>query len=269
MGLWLLTAGIAATLVLTGSRGALMALAVSTGVLTLTWLLKANVRQRFPALLRPLLNPRVLIAGSAVAGLLMIAGVLLLTLNSPLRSGDTNRLDMWRSALDMTADRPILGVGPHQFGTALRLYGDPVLEQSQTRMSTAHNVFLNTLAEGGIVGFGVAIWLGITFARVWWRQWQSAYPARRRRLEGIISVQRHGDRGALRHAVDQDGGGKLGVTGLGHAADIEEGVARVLGLHQGHVRRQVDEVLRPLDAGVGDAGFGKRSHRYRHVLQAL
>jgi putative inorganic carbon (HCO3(-)) transporter len=188
VGLWLLTAGIAATLVLTGSRGALMALAVSTGVLTLTWLLKANVRQRFPALLRPLLNPRVLIAGSAVAGLLMIAGVLMLTLNSPLRSGDTNRLDMWRSALDMTADHPILGVGPHQFGTALRLYGDPALEQSQTRMSTAHNVFLNTLAEGGIVGFGVAIWLGITFARVWWRQWQSAHPARRRRLEGIIAM---------------------------------------------------------------------------------
>jgi hypothetical protein len=45
------------------------------------------------------------------------------------------------------------------------------------------------------------------------------------------------------HAVDQHGGGELGVPRLGDTADVQERVARVLRLHQRDVGRQVDEVL--------------------------
>ena len=72
-GLWLLAAGLTLTLVLTQSRGALMALLTSSGVLVLTWLLKPAVRERFPSVLRPLLAPRLLIGAAGLAGVGFIA----------------------------------------------------------------------------------------------------------------------------------------------------------------------------------------------------
>lgn len=187
-GLGLLALGLTAVLLLTQSRSAQLALATSTGVLVLTWLLKPAVRQRAPGWLRALLNPRLLIGAAALAGTVLIVLVLLSTLRAPLRSGDENRLDLWRSALAMARDHPLLGVGPHEYGLALRYYGDPDLSLAQDRLVAAHNLPLHILAEGGIAGLGVALWLGVTFARVWWRTWKAASPGHRRRLEGGLAA---------------------------------------------------------------------------------
>ncbi len=187
-GLWLLTGGLTIVLVLTFSRGALMALATSSGILLLTWLIRDDVRARCPARLRPLLDRRLLIGLATIAAIAFVAGVFITTIQGSLSRSDLNRLDLWRSAIDMVRDRPLLGVGPFQYGAALRYYGDPELSQAQDRLVTAHNLYLHTLAESGVIGLLVSVWLGVAFARTWHHQWQNAPPGRRRRLEGGLAA---------------------------------------------------------------------------------
>lgn len=61
------------------------------------------------------------------------------------------RMLMWHSALTMFVDHPLVGVGLNNFHNEyLEKYKDPTAIEPQWH---AHNVFLNTLAETGIVGF--------------------------------------------------------------------------------------------------------------------
>lgn len=61
------------------------------------------------------------------------------------------RMLMWHSALAMFVDHPLVGVGLNNFHNEyLEKYKDPTAIEPQWH---AHNVFLNTLAETGIVGF--------------------------------------------------------------------------------------------------------------------
>ncbi len=188
IGLWLLAGGLAVTLLLSGSRSAFMALVTSAGVLTLTWLLRPEVRQRFPAFLRPLLAPRLLLIIATVGGLIFVSGVLLITLRNEMSGSDLNRIDLWRSALLMARDHPLLGVGPYQYGLALRQYGTPELFVHQNRLVAAHNLALHTLAEGGVLTTAAGLWLAGAFALLWWREWRFASPGRRRRLEGGLAA---------------------------------------------------------------------------------
>jgi hypothetical protein len=73
----------------------------------------------------------------------------------------------------------------------------------------------------------------------------------------------------LQHAVHLHGDRGLAVPCLGDAADDDEGVARVLGLYQRHVRHHLDEVRRPVDAGVLDQRLGEHVDRHWHVLEGL
>ncbi|GAB4572916.1 MAG: hypothetical protein Kow0077_13680 [Anaerolineae bacterium] len=187
-GLWLLVGGLAVNLVLTGSRGAMLGLAASTGMLILTWLLKPQVRERFPRLLQPVLKPRVLLPLAMLALAVFVAGALVLTLGGDLRGGDVNRLDLWLSAMEMFYDDPLTGVGPRQYGLALRTYGEPILASQQDRLITAHNLPLHLLAEGGILTFAAGVWVVVTFGRAGWQRWRAGSPAFRRRLEGGLAA---------------------------------------------------------------------------------
>ena len=71
----------------------------------------------------------------------------------------------------------------------------------------------------------------------------------------------------LQHAVHLHGDRGLAVSCLRDAADDDEGVARVLRLHQRHVRDHLDEIGRPVDASVLDQGLGEHIDRHRHVLE--
>ncbi len=88
--------------------------------------------------------------------------------NSTL-SGDLVRWDLWRSAIHMTVDHPITGVGPKLYGRFLRQYRNPELARDQ--MMTAHNIYLNTAAETGMLGILAGIFLIgmglIAFRRNW------------------------------------------------------------------------------------------------------
>ena len=67
---------------------------------------------------------------------------------------------MWRTALDLIANSPLIG---HGFGQEVRLFG--------MRLSTggmAHNVFLSVFVEGGLLGLLLFIWpLGYLGCRLW------------------------------------------------------------------------------------------------------
>ena len=186
-GAWLLAGALTVVLLLTQSRSALLALGASVGLLALFALLRQETQARFPAALRPLLERRALIGGAALAGALIVGAVLWAALRAP-RSGDVARLDLWHSAVAMTRDAPLLGVGPHLFGATQRLYGDRALAASTDRLVTAHNLPLNTLAETGVIGLAAALWVGAAFLRMWQQAWRRAEPGRRLRLEACLAA---------------------------------------------------------------------------------
>ena len=187
-GLWILTVGLVVTLYFSGSRGAMMATLVSSGMLALFFLLRDEVRNQLPRVVQAVLRPRIMIAIALAAGILAVGGILLRTLNQPLRVGDSNRLDLWRSAIAMAQDHPILGVGPYQYGAELRRYGDPDQSLQQDRLVHAHNLPLQILAEGGILAAASVTWLLIIALRAWLNAWKTASPGRRRRLEGGLAA---------------------------------------------------------------------------------
>lgn len=170
--LWLLAVALLIVLLLTFSRGGLLSVACAVGVLVV-----------FYAMQRPELAQRVSIrgaVGAAALGITVLAVTLVVyTISQDRRSGDEGRVDMWRSALLITRDHPVLGVGPGLYGRAFRDYRDPLL--ARDKLASAHNVYLNTAAETGLIGAAVALWLGVTLLRSWWKLWQAA-PSRPRKL---------------------------------------------------------------------------------------
>jgi putative inorganic carbon (HCO3(-)) transporter len=77
------------------------------------------------------------------------------------------RLAHWQTGLRMFADRPWLGVGIGNYGDAYASYAPPHWYEP---LGHAHNLFINFLAETGVIGgaaFG-AFWLG-----AWWLAWKT------------------------------------------------------------------------------------------------
>lgn len=183
MVLWGLFGGLVIVLILTFSRGGLVSVVVSTGLLTFFRLSHTAQAKR---LLSSRLVPFV-IGGVAVVGL--IAMIILSIGTIPGRqSGDAVRVDLWRSAGEMILDDPLTGVGPGLYGRALREYRTP--ELARDRLSSAHNAYLNAAAETGLPTILIGIWIAALLFRAWWAQ-RAAVPAhygRRLRLEGMFAA---------------------------------------------------------------------------------
>jgi O-antigen ligase len=58
------------------------------------------------------------------------------------------------AALNVFADHPIIGVGPRQFSSYYRQYADDIGLLSKAEDREAHNLYLGTAAETGILGLG-------------------------------------------------------------------------------------------------------------------
>ncbi|MGB7338968.1 MAG: O-antigen ligase family protein [Phototrophicaceae bacterium] len=130
-------------LILTFSRGGLVSLAVGLAAFFILSLIQFNRLQTF------FTRRNIWIA----AGLLLFvsiaaAGVITLSGTSGRTSGDNVRRDLWNSATEMITDNPLTGVGTGLYGRSLRTYRNPVV--ADDRLSTAHNLYLNTTAENGI-----------------------------------------------------------------------------------------------------------------------
>jgi putative inorganic carbon (HCO3(-)) transporter len=178
-GLWeRLSAGLAAAAMLAGivasfSRGAWLAIAVALAFMGLIWKPKLTVLGIVAAIAFVLFGPPLrqsLVLQRLSGGLselpgLNVARVVPTDENWAL----VERLAHWQSAWYMFASRPWLGVGLGNYEVA---YPDFSLPRWQQALGHAHNVYLNVLAETGLIGLfayialmlsalGRAVYLGV------------------------------------------------------------------------------------------------------------
>lgn len=161
--LWLLTLALGVVLFLTSSRGGGLSLIAGLGVFALV---RALQTPRFTQLIRPVW----LISLSTLLGIGLLAGFVALTFNRGSVS-NAGRLDMARGALVLVSQDPLTGVGYGQFGRAFREVRDVSI--AQDKLASAHNLYLNTLAELGILGAGVVLWLGYRYLRAVYQRWRT------------------------------------------------------------------------------------------------
>lgn len=166
-----------AALIGTLSRGALLGLAVAVGIAVLT-------RQMSGRAVLAL----VLAGGATVA--LALATVPQLVETSLEQKGDvadqnvSERLDLWESAADMTLEAPVLGHGPGSFSLEHREHLDRLPDAVDHDLDVAHNTYLETAAELGVLGLAALLVLlaaGYLAAR-------SGRVARGDRLAGAVCV---------------------------------------------------------------------------------
>ena len=77
------------------------------------------------------------------------------------RSG-VSRNEIWRATWKMFSAHPMLGVGLGGYWLAITTYHDA---SGTTTPQQAHNDYLELLASGGVVGFGLGIWFAISLIR--------------------------------------------------------------------------------------------------------
>lgn len=136
-------AGLAA-LIYNGTRGAWLAVAITSGILLLYYMFKSK---------RNLIVGIVLIA---VSGGLLVNDVAFMhrvsTITNNKYQSNSERLLMWESAWNMFKDHPVLGVGLGQYkDNYQQKYISP--KAKEPNLAHAHNNFMQMLAENGIVGF--------------------------------------------------------------------------------------------------------------------
>ena len=73
-----------------------------------------------------------------------------------LRIPPAGRLQLWRTALRIALARPLLGVGPDNFRL---VYGDYAGVSVWDSTVHANNLYLEWLADTGLVGFAIFLWL--------------------------------------------------------------------------------------------------------------
>ena len=154
-------------LLFTSSRGGLISLAAGSALFIL-------LRASHSAAARQLNLQRLATALIPIGLILGLIAVIVFTLGqtSGHSSGDDLRLNLWRSAVSIAQDHPVLGFGPGLFGRGSRLYRDPATVDD--RLGTAHNILLNTAAEEGLAGLIVLGALAVLVLRAWWRLWSNA-----------------------------------------------------------------------------------------------
>ncbi|MCB9438296.1 MAG: O-antigen ligase family protein [Anaerolineales bacterium] len=174
IGLGLLAVGVFWLLLMSGARGAWGAAVAVTGIVVAFQLIRWH------------LLPQRIAFSLMAAGVILIAGGLFGYAFRSDSFSDQRRVDLWQSAVKMAEKDPLTGVGVYRFGLEYRQYRDTTFIQD--RMTAAHNIYLNTLAEIGILGLLLLMALGMTFTRVWWQAWQTAAtPAQQIRLEAIFA----------------------------------------------------------------------------------
>jgi tetratricopeptide (TPR) repeat protein len=167
--LWLVLALIVQ--MLTFSRAGILALAVSLSLTALAWS-KISGHTWFSLLvywreLRPLSRMLILVSGIALLG----AGLFWLQSSFTNRDSSTHfRFVLWETALTIFQQHPLTGAGPGNFGRALLRLNQADLPRLQ--IASAHNVYLNTAAEVGLIGLLAGGYLLFRVGWAWWKRWQ-------------------------------------------------------------------------------------------------
>lgn len=83
----------------------------------------------------------------------------------PSEQGEVGRLDLWRVALRMAAERPLLGAGPDNFR---HLYGIYLGRREFNTSIHANSLYFDTLANLGLAGLAAVLALAYAVARRAW-----------------------------------------------------------------------------------------------------
>ncbi len=155
----ILAAGMVAVLLLTGSRGGMLAFAFGVGLFGVFAVVKAR------------LSRKTVLAVGAICGVLAVAFVS--TSNRFLDRGTaslTVRLQYWRTAADMVAGRPALGIGPGNWTEWYAMLKAPGYEETRT----AHSMYVQAAAETGLLGLAAfaLVWVAVLApaVRALWRE---------------------------------------------------------------------------------------------------
>ncbi|GAB4509311.1 MAG: hypothetical protein OHK0046_04060 [Anaerolineae bacterium] len=159
--LWLLVIGLSITLVLTFSRGGLLSVTTALGALGIMRFVQQPqvVRRISPGLL----------LGGVLAFSVVTIGVF--SISQVRTGGDQIRVDLYRSAVSMLRDYPLTGVGAGMYGRAYRDYRTVGI-LTRDRLASAHNAYLNTAAESGLLGVAATLFIGVTVLLTWQRVWR-------------------------------------------------------------------------------------------------
>ncbi len=161
------------TEVLAFSRGGVLSLAVSLPLTVAGWVAAQShwrdaLRRRLTGWGWRRMAVVLLVLASAVA-----LGGLWLSRSFAGRGASTMfRFTLWQVAAKEFLAHPWTGVGPANFGRALLKYNDGALPRHQ--ITAAHNVYLNTAAEMGLLGLLTGGWLLVLVVWGWARRWRGA-----------------------------------------------------------------------------------------------
>ncbi len=182
VGFGLLALLLIVVMLLTSSRGGWISVGAGAAVFIALQLFRdPRLQQIVRRYAIPLLIGVVAVVGVGVLALLRISA------DPGHSSGDVLRFDLWKGALQIVRDHPFFGVGAGLFGQTYRLYRDPTYVDN--RLGTAHNFYLNSLAENGIVGIVIALVIAVLLLRTWWKLWRNAdTPARQVHLAGAFAA---------------------------------------------------------------------------------
>jgi O-antigen ligase len=168
---WVPAAGLlgAATQV-SGSRIALAMLLPGIGVLVAT--LRANRVLAAAAAVAVLAGVGVGGALAAVGADQSVAATERLASPAAGASGVSQRIEVWEAGLAAAADRPVTGFGPGRFQDGAMPHKSLRLAQlTRNVFADAHNLVVEHLVTGGIIGLGTLLtWLGLALREAWRRQ---------------------------------------------------------------------------------------------------
>ncbi len=180
LALGVFTLALAVALVLTYSRGAWLSLAVIAPLaLAVVRPPGRGAAVRRAAVLVAVVGLTVVLLTGRAAGRPPSPGILERAASAADTGSDSiqGRLSFWRSALAIFRDHPLVGTGPWTYGVVHTRYQDDV----RFYASDAHNLYLQTAAEMGVVGLLALIVLMLAIASSWLRalravRGSSAYP---------------------------------------------------------------------------------------------
>lgn len=79
------------------------------------------------------------------------------------------RLALWHYALQAVRRRPLVGSGPRTFGLHVLHAWDPTRHSPQFIYNTAHNLYLHTAAEVGLLGLLPILFVVGDLSKRWWQ----------------------------------------------------------------------------------------------------
>jgi O-antigen ligase/tetratricopeptide (TPR) repeat protein len=151
------------TLLVTNSRSGLVTLGVGLVLLgLLAW-------RSFPRLRRWLAGFGLALAGLAGTYLAVSGQYRLFSPERLLNENGVGRLELWGKTFYLLGDVPLTGLGPGRFQSIYPFYLDASRVGGVDYQEHANNLFLQTYADTGLIGFVAIVWAVALWAWLFWK----------------------------------------------------------------------------------------------------